>query len=143
MLSGNVDNVQHPTSPSKAIICIVNNSISFPDCFNNPYVHCTKLVGLFYCWTILDISWLIVTLLHFIITIWIANHRRENKHQRPLTMIQKIYLFLHLPIFIISTLIPLIYPTMEFLPLLIFSVFCSIGILCEFIGMYDYFLKVK
>ena len=85
----------------------------------------------------------LLTLLHFIITIWIANHRRENKHQRPLTMIQKIYLFLHLPIFIISTLIPLIYPTMEFLPLLIFSVFCSIGILCEFIGMYDYFLKVK
>ena len=85
----------------------------------------------------------LLTILHFSITIWIAKQRRKNKHQRPLTIIQKIYLFLHLPIFMISIFIPLIYPAMEFLPLLIFSVFCSVGIVCEFIGMYTYFLKVK
>jgi len=85
----------------------------------------------------------LLTILHFIITIWVANQRRKNKHQRPLTTVQKIYLFLHLPIFMISIIIPLIYPAMEFLPLLIFSVFCSTGIVCEFIGMYTYFLTVK
>jgi len=85
----------------------------------------------------------LLVFLHFCLTMHVANQRRKNKNQRPLTLIQKIYLFMHLPVFIISTFIPLMYPSMEFLPLLIYSVFCSIGILCEFVGMYTYFLKVK
>ena len=85
----------------------------------------------------------LLVLIHFCLTMHVANQRRKNKNQRRLTIIQKIYLFMHLPVFIISTFIPLMYPSMEFLPLLIYSVFCSIGILCEFVGMYTYFLKVK
>ena len=83
----------------------------------------------------------LLAILHFLITIFVMNQRRKNKQLRPLAMVQKIYLFLHLPVFILSKFISVMLPMMEFLPLLIYSVFCSVGILFEFVGMYTYYLK--
>lgn len=73
-----------------------------------------------------------------------TSEKRRKNWQRPLKLIQKFYLFVLIPVFIVChVLLPYLVASMPFLPLMMYSVFCSVGILYEFCGMYSYFMKVN
>ena len=77
-----------------------------------------------------------------IITIVCLNLRRKA-HQKPLSLFDKIYLFSFIPIYFLCRYLHLINETFQFLPLMIYSLLCSVGVLTQFVNMYTYFWKTS
>ena len=69
--------------------------------------------------------------------------RKRIANQRPLKFFEKTYLITFFPLFFFCRYLHLINETLQFLPLMIYSVFCCIGILAEFFSLYTHFMKTS
>jgi len=79
-----------------------------------------------------------------VITITSLQHkRRSKKHTQSVTCLQYCYLIMCVPLFFLCRYFYLISETLEFLPLMIYSLYCSIGILTEFLTLYKHFINVS
>ena len=78
-----------------------------------------------------------------VITITSLQHKRSNKQKQSMTCLQYCYFIMFAPLFFLCRYFHLISKTLEFLPLIIYSLYCSIGILTEFITLYIHFMNVS
>ena len=78
-----------------------------------------------------------------VITITSLQHKRSIKQKQSVTCLEYCYLIMFAPLFFLCRYFHLISKTLEFLPLMIYSLYCSIGILTEFITLYMHFMNVS
>ena len=85
-------------------------------------------------------------LLCHILAIWIAlfKHRRKTSKPSNTSSIGQTLVLVSIPVtFLLAEFVLRILPTLQFLPLMIYSLFSSIGVSYVFLEMYRYYLKAK
>ena len=85
-----------------------------------------------------------LALWHFLVTL-VALKQRKRNQQKSLGLLDKLYLFLAIPMFITTEAMPFV-PSLAaytFLPLMIYSMYCSVGIFASYVIMYRNFITVS
>ena len=84
----------------------------------------------------------VVLVLWQLAVVMIALRNRKRNQYKALRTLEKLYLAAMIPVFILAEAIPHV-PSLlkyEFLPLMIYSTYCSVGVLASYVVMFRHFM---